>query len=191
MTTFHTRAEHKVSQLKESFTRLKEKTEDTAEFFGEPDDLEWEQIFKTFLKFFELYSKAYKALDDMKKKEEKERAQKEKEEKKKAQGAKSGNRKATLVGAGEKEPSNILEEIRLRSTRGILMPERSTSDPKSNTTTPEQTPELVPQKTPELISEKIPELASEKTKENDKTAKRESLDDAAWLDEITEDLLED
>jgi len=83
MTSFHTRAENKVSMLKQSFTRLKEKAADTAEYFGEGDDMEWEQMFKIFLKFFELYSKSYKALEDLKKKEEKERVQKEKAEKKK------------------------------------------------------------------------------------------------------------
>merc|ERR1719295_1304170 len=75
MSGFHTMSCNKVDALEKQFANLKIFAGNVAVFFGEHDDLEWEDLFKLFLKFFELIAKA-------KKQNAKLAAQKEKERKK-------------------------------------------------------------------------------------------------------------
>ena len=92
-------------------------------FFGEPDDLEWENLFQMFLKFFETYDKAVNQLEKLKKKREKEARAKEREERKKKRLAKKGMKAPTKAEEDKKTggATNILEEIRFKSAAGTLI----------------------------------------------------------------------
>jgi len=121
MTGFHTMSLNKVNALEKEFTNLKIFAGNVAVFFGEHDDLEWEELFKIFLKTFALIQKAMKQNADVAAKAEKERKRLEREKKKKERMAKRGL-KATVKTGGDPEPTNILDEIRMRSAKGALAP---------------------------------------------------------------------
>ena len=50
MTGFHTMSCNKVDALEKQFENLKIFAGNVAVFFGEHDDMEWEELFKMFLK---------------------------------------------------------------------------------------------------------------------------------------------
>ncbi len=74
--------------------------------------MEWEELFKTFMRFFDMYLKATKFLNDLKKKEEKARRKKAREEARAARAAKKGGKKTVI--APPKEEVSILDQIRQR-----------------------------------------------------------------------------
>ena len=128
MTGFHTMSCNKVDALDQQFENLKIFAGNVAVFFGEHDDLEWEELFKQFLKFFELIAKAKKQNADLAKKREKQRKKEERERKKKERMAKRGLKPTAKAKQGPPEPSNILEEIRMKSMRGTLQPSKAKQD---------------------------------------------------------------
>merc|ERR1712142_736360 len=79
MTGFHTMSRNKVDALEKQFLNLKIFAGNVAVFFGEHDDMEWEELFKVFLKTFAAISKAKKQNEDIAAKEEKERKRLERE----------------------------------------------------------------------------------------------------------------
>merc|ERR1712187_265256 len=88
MIGFHTMACNKVDALDKAFKNLQIFAGNVAVFFGEHDDLEWEELFKIFLKTFALIQKAIKQNADVAAKAEKERKRLEREKKKKERMAK-------------------------------------------------------------------------------------------------------
>merc|ERR1712032_450418 len=103
MTGFHTMACNKVDALNKAFENLKIFAGDVAVFFGEHDDLEWEELFKLFITFFEQINKAKKQNDDLAKKKEKQRKKEERERLKKERLAKKGLKPKKNGGSGKSE----------------------------------------------------------------------------------------
>merc|ERR550525_2032717 len=114
--------------LEKQFENLKIFAGNVAVFFGEHDDMEWEELFKMFLKFFDLIAKAKKQNADLAKKAEKERKKVERERKKKDRMAKRGLKAKPKDSSSPPEPENILEEIKLKSMRGTLQPSKAKED---------------------------------------------------------------
>lgn len=119
---------NKVESLDKQFANLKIFAGNVAVFFGEHDDLEWEELFKIFLKFFELIAKAKKQNADLAKKREKQRKKEERERKRKERMAKKGLKPKVKAKEEPEEPTNILEEIRLKTMRGTLQPSKAKND---------------------------------------------------------------
>ena len=120
---------NKVDALESQFESLKVFAGNVAVFFGEHDDLEWEELFKIFLKFFELIARAKQQNKDLAKKRETARKRAERERKKKEKMAKRGMRPSVKVDVGGvEEPHNILEEIKAKSAKGTLSPSQAKDD---------------------------------------------------------------
>ena len=83
MNGFHMLSCNKVDALEKRFEDLKQFAGDVALFFGEHENLEWEELFETFLTFFELIANAKQRNAVLAKKKEKERKKEENERKKK------------------------------------------------------------------------------------------------------------
>merc|ERR1719203_242904 len=115
MTGFHTMSLNKVAALEKEFENLKIFAGNVAVFFGEHDELEWEELFKLFLKTFALIQKAQKQIADAHAKAEKERKRLEREKKKQERMAKRGLKPKVKTMGGMPEPTNILDEIRMRA----------------------------------------------------------------------------
>ena len=128
MTGFHTMSVNKVNALEKEFINLKIFAGNVAVFFGEHDDLEWEELFKLFLKTFALISKALKLNEKERVKAEKERKRLEREKKKQERMAKRGLKAKVKTTGGAPEPTNILDEIRMRSAKGTLSPSEMKGD---------------------------------------------------------------
>merc|ERR1712228_847633 len=92
------------------------------------DDMEWEELFKVFLKFFELIAKSKKQNAALAKKAEKERKRLEREKKKKERMAKRGLKAKPKAAGAPPEPTNILEEILMKSSKGTLQPSKAKND---------------------------------------------------------------
>ena len=119
---------NKVDALESQFESLKVFAGNVAVFFGEHDDLEWEELFKIFLKFFELIARAKQQNKDLAKKRETARKRAERERKKKEKMAKRGLKPTAKAKEGPPEPTNILDEIRMRSAKGTLSPSEMKGD---------------------------------------------------------------
>merc|ERR1712228_103863 len=129
MTGFHTMACNKVDALDKAFNNLLIFSGNVAVFFGEHDDLEWEELFNIFIGFFEHINKAKKANDALTKKREKERKKAERERLKKEKMAKRGLKPKKVETDGKnKEPVNILEEIKMKNEKGTLSPSKAKND---------------------------------------------------------------
>lgn len=128
MTGFHTMACNKVEALDKQFENLKIFAGNVAVFFGEHDDLEWEELFKLFLTFFEQINKAKKQNADLEKKREKERKKKERERLKAERMKKRGLKPKKNDGNKSNEPVNILEEIKMKNAKGTLTPSKAKND---------------------------------------------------------------
>ena len=128
MTGFHTMSCNKVEALEHTFDNLKIFAGNVAVFFGEHEDMEWEELFKVFLKFLELIAKAQKQNNDLAKKIEKERKKEERERKKKERMAKRGLTPKIKTKEEPEDPTNILEEIKMRSAKGTLSPSEMKGD---------------------------------------------------------------
>ena len=130
MTGFHTMACNKVEALDKQFENLKIFAGNVAVFFGEHDDLEWEELFRLFITFFESINKAKKQNADLEKKREKQRKKEERERAKAERMKKRGLKPKNGINGGKKsdEPVNILEEIRMKNAKGTLTPSKAKND---------------------------------------------------------------
>merc|ERR1712062_626620 len=85
--------------------------------------------FNLMIGFFELINKAKKANDALAQKKEKERKKAERERLKKEKMAKRVLKpKKVAVDGANKEPVNILEEIKMKNAKGTLSPSKAKND---------------------------------------------------------------
>eukprot|EP01083_Nonionella_stella_P112052 329191_1 len=127
MTGFHTMACNKVEALNICFSNLKIFAGNVAVYFGEHDDLEWEQLFQMFVVLFAQIDKAKTHNLQLVKKQQKEMKKKERQRLKKERMAKKG---LAPIGNSDDDaqPTNILEEIHLKNAKGTLSPSRAKDD---------------------------------------------------------------
>merc|ERR1719334_825842 len=129
MNGFHLLSCNKVDALESQFEDLKAFAGEVAGYFGEHQDLEWEELFKIFKAFFEVIDRAKERNVVLEKKREKERKKEEddrkRKERMKLKKEKSMNtsmrwRSAFNVETEQKEPSmeplHLMEAIRKRGT---------------------------------------------------------------------------
>ena len=108
MTGFHTISSNKVEALEKKFANLKVDAGKAAVFFGEHDDIEWEELFKIFLKFFELIAKAKKQNAVLAEEEEKRKKRKQR----------LSQKALSPKANGPVQPLNLIDEISKR--RGYI-----------------------------------------------------------------------
>jgi hypothetical protein len=121
MSGFHSIAYNKIQGLNQSYERLKEYAGETAVYFGENDDMEWEQLFALFLNLFVQIEKAIQLNHKLVIQKQKllKKQIREEQKRKRRKGGKNKNKKGD---ENEIEPVNILEEIKLRAAKGTLKP---------------------------------------------------------------------
>ena len=120
MTSFHTYATNHVEGCQFDYKTLIKFTNETSIYFGENDDLKWENLFDLFKNFFNVYQNAKKQLIALNKQKAKEL-----ERKKSNKHIKHNKHNKNMSGKNNNDndiggATNILDEIRYRNAAGTL-----------------------------------------------------------------------
>jgi len=123
---FHRITCNTVKKLEDKFENLKAFAGNVAVFFGESKDMEWEALFKLFLKTFELIQKAKEQNAKLAEQKEKEK-RKNKGKKVKRKFKKKAVEKGKGV-SGSPKVSNVSVDYKKKRKKGILSASMSMED---------------------------------------------------------------